>query len=145
MHLSRGKLMQKKEREWRETKRIRSWSCSIRIIGTALLEQTIGVCHVRPCSSFTICFLEDLSSCAAYRRVFPTRGYVVFPEAQELKSLRLITLFTYVCAPSSAPSCQPLFCINGSWCQHQFCIAHHTQFRDGWEATSLTSMPFLSM
>lgn len=105
MYLSRRKLMQKTEMERRETKRIRSWSCSFRITGTAILEQTMGVCKIRAWSSFTICLLEDLSSCAAYRRLFPKRGYVLFPEAQELRALRLIALFTSVCAPFSAPSC----------------------------------------
>lgn len=140
MRLPQRKVMQKKERGRQGTKKIRGWSCSFRITGTAVLEQAISIFNIRAWLSLAICLLEDISSCAILQDSVPQKRLYTFPRAQETRFFRLIALFISVCAPFSAPSRSVSICI-----QHQVCIAHHAQFRNGWEATSLTSMPFLSM
>lgn len=110
MRLPRRKLVQKKEKGGRDTKRIRSWS-SFRLTGTAILHQTMGVCNIRAWPSSTAWLLGDISNCAAYRRALPKRGYVLCTEAQELTSLKLTALFASVCVLFSALSCPISLCL----------------------------------
>lgn len=106
MCLPRRKLVQKKEKGGRDTKRIRSWS-SFRITGNAILHQTMGVYNIRAWPSSTAWLLGDIANCAAYRRVLPKRGYVLCTEAQELTSLNWLLcshLYVLPFLPSPDPS-----------------------------------------
>lgn len=91
------------------------------------MEQAIGVFNIRAWLSLAICLLEDISSCAILQDSVPQKGLYTFPGAQETRVFRLIALFISVCAaPFSAPSRSVSVCV-----QHQVCIAHHAQFRNG--------------